>query len=156
MACAFRDECAAADNGSELFALSLERIVAFIDWNEKYSVGAAEMDHQHQTWFNLLNELHDAMRLGKGHAVLGKCLDRVSDYTVKHFNAEQELMARSNYPGLGDHVVEHSRLVQQVKTLRDRFEAGEAVLTMDVMDFLRRWLYDHILENDRQYKGYIQ
>jgi hemerythrin len=130
--------------------------VAFIDWNDKYSVGAANMDVQHQKLFDLTNELHDAMRTGKGRDVLANSLERLTSYTVQHFSAEEQLMRRADYPGLGDHMVQHVRLVQQVETLREKFSAGETVLTMDVMDFLRRWLYDHILETDRQYKGYIQ
>lgn len=38
-----------------------------IQWNESLSVGVVEIDRQHRKLVELINDLNNAMRQGKGH-----------------------------------------------------------------------------------------
>ena len=126
----------------------------FIEWTQQHSVAVPEMDEQHRRLFDLTNDLHEAMRLGKGRAKLESALGQLTTYTVQHFSAEEQLMKRLAYPQLGEHIVEHRRLVQQVEDLRRKLADGEAVLSMEVMDFLRDWLNNHIMGTDTKYSTF--
>lgn len=128
----------------------------FIEWTQKLSVSVPEMDDQHRRLFALTNDLHDAMRAGQGRAKLANALDQLTNYTMQHFAAEEQMLKRASYPQLGDHMVEHRRLMQQVEDLRRKLADGDPVLTMEVMDFLRRWLNDHILGTDFKYGKFVQ
>ena len=44
--------------------------MALLTWQDKYSVGIAQIDDQHKQLIIMINELNDAMLAGKGKDVL--------------------------------------------------------------------------------------
>jgi hemerythrin len=126
-----------------------------ITWTKAFSVGVTEIDGQHQKLVLLINDLHDAMRAGNGSAVIGPLLGSLIDYTVYHFGTEERLFRETNYPDAKEHVIEHKALTHEVLKTKARFDAGEPVVTIDLMDFLRRWLSDHIKGMDKRYTAYF-
>ena len=126
-----------------------------ITWNSRYSVGIARIDAQHQRLVELINELHAAMLAGAGRQVVGKILDGLVEYTLSHFAAEEALMKRVAYPGYEQHKAEHLKLIEQVKLLKKKAQAGNAALTLEVAAFLNRWLVDHISNMDKKYSAHL-
>jgi len=126
--------------------------MALIEWNNQYSVGLNLLDDQHKKLFQLLNTLHDAMKNGKGRDLLGKTLDELISYTVTHFRTEEELFDKHKYVGAIKHKAEHAELTKQAVDLKKRFDGG-AVLTLEVMNFLRDWLNTHIMGSDKKYSS---
>ena len=72
--------------------------MALFEWSEKYSVGIREIDDQHKKLIGLVARLQDAMREGKGKAVLDKVLAELIQYTRTHFAAEERIMQTNGYP----------------------------------------------------------
>jgi len=70
-----------------------------VTWDQTYSVSVRKLDEQHQKLFALLNALHEAMRQGRGQAVVQDTLRELATYTVTHFRAEEELIAKPTIPG---------------------------------------------------------
>ena len=64
-------------------------------------------------------------------------------------------MLAKSYPGYPHQKAAHDELIQQVVDLRTRFLEGEAVMTMDVMRFLKDWLTGHILGEDMELGAYV-
>lgn len=126
-----------------------------VTWNDGYSVNIKSVDAQHQKLVSLLNELHDAMVVGKGKEVLGSVLNKIIDYTIYHFKTEEKYFDEYGYPESEVHKQQHREMVEKVGALRDKFEAGENVLTLDVMNFLRDWVHDHILGSDKLFGPYL-
>jgi len=124
-------------------------------WSDKYSVGNTLIDSQHKKLVALINELHSAMKEGRGKDSLHKILDDIVDYTVEHFNTEEALMRKANYAGLTAHKAEHEKLKETAVALQKSLKAGETTMTLDVMNFLRNWLVNHIEGTDKKYKGII-
>ncbi len=127
----------------------------FIEWNEKLTIGHAQIDSQHQQLVRMVNELHDAMAAGKGRDLLKPLLDRLVQYTRTHFAAEESFMQQSRYPDYAEHKGQHETLTRQVVELKQQFDAGSKHLSIDVMNFLRRWLQDHIMNSDRKVAQHI-
>ena len=44
--------------------------MSLITWDESLSVNVAEIDRQHQKRVAMINELHDAMKSGKGKEIV--------------------------------------------------------------------------------------
>jgi hemerythrin len=130
--------------------------MALLDWKKEYSVEVQQIDKEHQNLFGMLNELHDAMKSGKGSQVAPEVLRRLVAYTREHFAYEESLMIRAKYPDFDKHKAEHDRLTGEVtKTVQD-FEAGKVMLSMKLLDFLKGWLQNHILTVDKKYTSYMQ
>lgn len=129
--------------------------MALVSWKELYVVNVKEVDQQHQKLVGLVNDLHDAMMIGKGQAVMGHILDDLVDYTVNHFTTEEKLLDQYKYPERDIHKKQHADLVEQVAAIKTKYKSGEKVLTLDVMNFLRDWLHDHIVGSDKLFGPYL-
>jgi hemerythrin len=129
--------------------------LALFNWNDSYSVNIKEIDSQHKVLIGLINELHDGMKVGKGKEILKKILDELVKYTVFHFDHEEKLFTSHNYPESFLHKRAHADLIQQVKSLKENYDNGKTVLSMDVMNFLKDWLGNHILGTDKKYSSYL-
>lgn len=130
--------------------------MALIEWTESYSVNVKQFDQHHQHLFDLINSLHDSMRLGQGRKVIGETLDALVDYTDKHFNAEEEVMRRTGYAGMAAHIEQHKAFRAKAHELARRQHSGGGVVTQEVLDFMRDWLKTHIQRTDRAYTQHMQ
>jgi hemerythrin len=130
--------------------------MALLSWNNTYSIGVASIDAQHMFLFDSLNELHCAMLHGKAKAVTGSLLRNLLAYTRDHFSSEETLLARTGFPGLAQHRKRHQELTQEVAGYLERFDRGEAALSIHLMTFLREWLANHILREDRAYSAWLE
>jgi hemerythrin len=46
-------------------------------------------------------------------------------------------------------------LIQQVKDLQEKLDAGSHSISFELLHFLKNWLTKHILESDKQYGPYF-
>jgi hemerythrin len=111
----------------------------------------AKFDDQHKKLFGMINSLNDAMKVGKSKDALGRIFKELIEYTGTHFAGEETMMAQHEYLQLQAHKNEHSKLVKQVVKLQGDYESGKAMLSMEVMNFLRDWLNTHIMGTDKKY-----
>ncbi len=125
--------------------------MSLITWNTSYAVGVAEIDTQHQKLVDLINKLHDAMKAGKSNTVLGGLLSDLVSYTGYHFATEEKYFDKFHYAESPAHRAEHRKLVAEVVEFQKKFKSGAASISMDLMEFLKKWLTDHIAGSDRKY-----
>jgi hemerythrin-like metal-binding protein len=127
--------------------------MALMTWNKSYSVSVPTIDSQHKILFDIINELHTAMMNGQARSLTGSILHRLADYTQTHFAAEEAKMAAAKYPGLAEHKVKHRDLVKQVEEYVLRYDKGEITLNLELLNFLRDWLTNHIQKVDMEYSS---
>lgn len=127
--------------------------MAFYSWTDNMQIGIASIDDDHKRLVRLIDGLHEAMAKGHGKAVLGATLDELIHYTKDHFQREEQLMQRAGYHGYEEHKREHDQLVKEVLALRERFQAGNGMLSVQVLGFLRDWLTTHIMRSDKRYEA---
>jgi hemerythrin len=128
----------------------------FIKWDNNYSVGNPLLDNQHKTLIKLINKLHLSMQAGKGKQVLATILSDLVSYTIEHFTYEEQMMIKYSFPEFDQHKLEHKKLAQKVIELQNNFSNGSMLLTIDVLDFLKQWLSNHILVSDMKYKDKLK
>jgi len=124
-------------------------------WNEQYSVGVTELDDQHRKMIDALNHLQEGLLTKQPPSVIGPLLARLGDLTGRHFSQEERLMAAAGYPDLQPHRTEHGVLLQQIERFKRLNQSGDIALSGDVLDFLKDWLANHILQVDLQYKPWL-
>ena len=121
------------------------------EWKSEYAVNIGSIDAQHQNLFAIGRDLYAAMSAGQGKAVLSRLLDRLVQYTVAHFAHEERLMQLHQYPDFAKHKEEHDALARQVLALQAEFEGGRATMAVQVLQFLKDWLENHIKGSDFAY-----
>ncbi len=129
--------------------------MAFIDWNDKFNINIKEVDAQHKKLVIMINELHDAMKAGRGSDVTGKILSGLIQYVGTHFATEERLMSAHNYPGYQAHKAEHQKFSQKASELQKEFQKGVPVLTVELFSFLKDWLQVHILNADKKFGPFL-
>lgn len=129
-----------------------------IEWTNEYSVGVKEIDGQHKELFNKANSLFEAMGKGKGKEEVGKIIQFLEDYTVKHFKDEEELMKKHNYPGYFSQKKEHDSFMQEFSKIKKQYTSDGANLNI-VVTVERQivdWLTKHIKKSDKQIGDFIK
>lgn len=126
-----------------------------VTWDKSYSVSVQKFDEQHQKLFDLLNKLYEAMQKGHGQAIVEDTVRELSTYTQTHFRAEEEVLRKTNYPGLAAHQAEHQKFIAQVSQFVEQLRAGKVTSSITVLTFLKDWLAKHIQQTDRSYAAYL-
>jgi hemerythrin len=129
--------------------------MAVIQWNNTLSVNVREIDTQHQRLVKLINDLDDAMRVGKGKEFLGKLISELATYTGGHFSMEEKYFEKFGYPDAPAHKEEHRKFIEEVSNFKRDFDAGRIGVTIKIMDFLSNWLKNHIMGTDKKYSPFF-
>ena len=129
--------------------------MAFIDWSDDYSVSVDIFDREHQSLIAIINELHQGLTSGFGIKEMTYILDRLLEYTSKHFYHEEKEMHAYAYPDFDVHKKAHEQLVADVKKYKDRLESGEQAFSLELLAFLKKWLVNHILGTDKKYSKFF-
>ncbi len=130
--------------------------MALFEWSDELSVGIASIDEQHQHLVGIVNDLHAAMLRREGRMALAGTFCRLVEYTEYHFAHEEALFEIHGYAGAAGHRAQHAMLTARVQELRQQFEAGKVTITIEVMEFLRDWLRNHIAVSDREYGPFLK
>src|SRR5690554_3556356 len=99
----------------------------FWPWSQELEVGIRQIDEQHKWLVDLTNQLHDLIEDGADRETISQFLDALMDYTMYHFIVEEELFQRLGYPETEGHCRAHGRFTEQIMSLIERHDAGEAV-----------------------------
>ena len=129
--------------------------MALLNWSEDLSVKVRGIDNQHKRLVELINDLHNAMKEGKGKEKLGTILNELISYTKYHFSSEEKLMQKKNYPSYLQHKEEHDSFTKKVIEFNRQFETGSLFLSNEVLLFLKDWLVEHIKGTDKKYSPYL-
>ena len=131
------------------------RLAKAFEWNATFATNIAKFDSEHRSLFTMVNDLHEAMQQKRSRQAVGSVLNRLIDYTAKHFAGEEESMQKTGYPDFAAHKREHEKLVEQALALKARFDAGEPLHAQTVIEFLQNWLVNHIQGVDKKYGPHL-
>lgn len=122
-----------------------------MEWDESLSVGIDEIDRQHKQLVSMLNELNQILAIGGGLQSVQRVLNGLANYTVTHFNYEERLLQKHNYPDFDQHKRKHEALLGKVVAFKERIDAGDVSVTDELLTFLKEWLIGHIKGTDKEY-----
>jgi hemerythrin-like metal-binding protein len=130
--------------------------MASVAWSEMMSVGVPVLDADHKTLVGLMNDLHRSIGDEEEYATLGSVLQALDEYAAHHFAREERVMAACRYPSAQTHARMHHRLTQQVRELKERYDSDQTtVRAKDCLDFLHKWLLEHICSTDMDYRAWV-
>ncbi len=137
-------------------SLRAEDIPDLVTWNRSIQLDIKSMDRQHKRLVDLINKLNRAMKMRTGREALAGVFGELIDYTKTHFGDEEILMRKYDYEGLADQEVQHKHFVEKMVDMQQQVRTGNAMVTMDLMEFLKDWLVKHIQGTDKKYQAFFQ
>lgn len=123
----------------------------FCHWKDEMSVKSQELDYQHQHMVDIINEVYQAFTNREHKEGIGKIMDKLSQYIVYHFTFEEVYFEMFDFYDRENHIREHLMFRQKVDEFNSRYKSNDATLTCDVLNFLKNWLSEHIIESDQKY-----
>lgn len=129
--------------------------IPIFQWREEYNTHIGEMDEHHQELFQTANKLYEEINTGRNKLVLEDTLNFLIRYTEEHFTKEEKLMEDFDFPEYDVHTKHHERLIREVQELKAKYTAGEIQMDMSIVNFLKDWIINHILTEDRKYGPYL-
>ena len=124
---------------------------SFYDWGPEFSVYIKGLDRQHNYLVTTLNNLYRHLIAGSSREVIDDTLSALVDYTKFHFRSEEILFDKYGYPRAEGHRKQHKSFVDKVAEFMEEYKAGEQRLSVEVLNFLADWVYNHILISDHDY-----
>ena len=127
----------------------------YIQWSPAFELGIPEIDGEHRHLAAIVNAFYDGYRAGGGRDKIFAVLNLLVKYVEVHFRNEEALMEAGRYPDLLRHRREHERLTAQIFALAEKHEAGDGEICIAVMEFLKGWLIEHILHEDKKIAAHL-
>ena len=125
-------------------------------WSDKYLLGIDEIDNQHKGLVIIINELFNLMSQGKAKAHMNQIFDHLTDYTKKHFFVEEKMLIKFAYPDYEQHKIEHKKFIEKLDKYKKEFESGKVTISLEILNFLKEWLLNHIQISDKKYALHIK
>lgn len=123
--------------------------MAYMEWTRDLESGLPVIDEQHKRIVEFINELHDASQTGNIDET-NHVMEGLLNYTVTHFEFEEDLQEKAGYPFLKAHQRIHEIFMKKVAEIRARSNKGEDV-AQELLKLLKGWLASHIKGEDRDY-----
>lgn len=127
----------------------------FIEWNQDFEIGETRIDIQHKHLVSLINMLHAGVNASMDSTIVGSILDELDMYVIVHFTYEEKWMENRNYPEADAHKQQHLELRQELAQFRSEYRHDPNLPCGHLCDFLRKWLMNHVLDEDKKLAAYI-
>jgi hemerythrin len=123
-----------------------------LEWQERFSVGVPEVDHEHRELIRLINLLHEALEQGSPAERVRAALGEVHVAISAHFALEEKDMQAWGYPGYAAHKRDHERLLDE---LRDLMDSIDWAIPADTTGRVNAWFETHFQTQDAKLHGYL-
>jgi hemerythrin len=122
----------------------------FAVWTDELSVGVGIIDEQHRKLLGVINDLHEAVGLGKGQEVLDALFEELSNYITTNFSTEEEFMERYQFPDAEGHRRAHDGFTARVKEFGAKARAGGNAVGDEALVYLKDWIISHDVRIDKK------
>ena len=129
--------------------------VGTVKWENDFNTGDATIDEQHKQVFNYINQLQVALKLKKDEEEILGILKGLSDYSVFHFQLEEEKMIKSKYPKYESHKEEHQIFIDRLTKLTMDMNTKNKSINLRLFKFLKVWFSGHILNTDKKFVAFL-
>ncbi len=118
-------------------------------WTIGKSVFVPELDAEHRNLYELAAEVQASVDAGAPPPVYTPGVRTLLASAADHFAHEERLMRRAHYPLLKWHTSQHDAVRTRAAACLKLLEAGDAEAGGELLEFLSRWLGDHLAVADR-------
>ena len=126
----------------------------FFIWKDSFSIGIKDLDQQHRSLLECLNDCHRQVSNDKRAGIDAALLARLTAYAAEHFRLEEEMMRLAGYTGIETQEKQHRYFVSQIAELETALAQGTPTSAQSVLTFLRDWFLEHVLSLDKKFAAF--
>ena len=114
------------------------------------------IDQEHKQLFDYASEAYELLQeefTPDKYDKIDAILEKLRDYTVKHFTDEEAYMESIQYKKIFTQKIQHQEFINKLDEFIDQHEKDEEnqdEQIMDILNYLTDWLINHILHVDGQ------
>lgn len=127
-----------------------------IVWKDSFNTGYKRIDEQHEKFVSMLNRLYDInadkdLSNPNIRKEFNSVLKETIDYMVYHFKTEEDIMKAINYKNLAKHASRHRDFSNKIFDEVKNYTANNDIDIVGLITYLRSWLFNHILIEDKAF-----
>lgn len=128
------------------------------EWTKGLSLSLETVDSQHKELMMRADELLKAMNEKRGVQEVRSILIYLEVYVKDHFNAEEKLMEKTEYPFLEEHRQIHQIFTLGLSNIKEEFlkNPNSTIIQLQVQHSVCEWINNHIMKEDKLYADYIR
>ena len=131
-----------------------------LTFDDAFLTGVLEIDDQHRNLIDLVNEASNDLIDNANPKNLKLIAQELLSYAIYHFETEERLMAEYGYRDRENsdaeaHIRSHREFSAKVVILQEALRNREHVDADELLDFLVRWVTEHILGTDKKRANFI-
>ncbi len=129
-------------------------------WKKEFELGIPTIDQQHKTLLDIGNRISSLIQEHEegddNYEDIFNVVEELKSYTIYHFDTEEELLVKHDYPDYDNHKKEHDDFINYIESvdLAAVDDAQKQFLT-ELLEKLIKWVFNHILNTDYLYKGHM-
>lgn len=127
-----------------------------LEWNNSYDTGIPIIDEQHKELFKITSNLLILWSKSDTTDQLDTIKNDLSSlikYTKYHFQTEETLLKKYNYPEFDEHIQEHQEFINFIMAQNPEGDlAHQYKVIEEVLTYLAKWITHHISEVDYKYR----
>lgn len=131
-------------------------------WTDKFSTGSDQLDQQHQTLIDNINELEMMLMISfptrAEYEQMLKVIDFLEFYSREHFTFEEQCMEAYRCPMHHKNKLAHGEFIGFFKKFKDhyRIHGFSSEEMTKLHEVVAKWITDHILGVDTHLKACIK
>lgn len=129
-----------------------------LEWSRSLETGIELIDSQHRELIRRIDALDLAIFKGTGKVELVRMLEYLASYVEEHFEAEEEMMMKVNYPDFTGHHDEHKKFKAIYARILQEYniKGADSYLAMELDRQVRKWFEHHLMVTDAAYVPYVK
>lgn len=128
------------------------------DWDESLATGIEEVDEQHKSLINKMNELSDAVGEEGDKQMAVEIIEFMEDYSQTHFETEEKYMKKYDFNRLSIQREAHEKFSKNVESVKTRLEEEGLSddIVNDINEYLIKWFSNHIKTEDKKFSKFVK
>lgn len=121
------------------------------EWTKEFESGNKEIDNEHMSLANQINELHDLILSSSSIELIYKSIDKLTNHLQEHFKNEEAIITKKGYVDSLQHRSIHLRLLNEYEIIRLKTIRGEISFAAFISFVIDKVFLNHVLTADKQF-----
>ena len=119
-------------------------------WDDRLKINHPKIDKDHQLIIEKARELSEFMMKGQGKEKIVSTVEFLSQYVKTHFQEEEALQRKNNFPHFEEHQKNHRFFITQLNELTEKIknEPTSAKNAIELNKLISGWFVNHIKKMD--------